>query len=369
MKKGPVFQGFFVSLLITYISIAMSVLPSFKIHADLDGFLDDPVHGPLNEMIYQTILELSEPNTASNRHYPLRHPALVIFKESYSLMNDFANSNHPEDGFVQNHFSFLRDRLLDTYAAEAVLSVGFVLLSHHQSKKSLRLIAAIKRTINPDSACFKAFEPLASVADYPELPADDWHSKYLDLQERYFALSALYQSSIPNPPASGKDRQLSLSLDIPYSPVHCARLGVVQVKDLLNTAVEANSSDIFQVLRFYLAKSNDNLLELVKVNQETFLKRSALMMSSNLALSKTFSKIDCIRVFRALYEAGKITSRDGSKLSLKAYFKTVGDFLGIDLSDASTIFSASLADSYSGDKHTAIFNQLAQSIITLFNSK
>ena len=283
-------------------------------------------------------------------------------------MNDFANCNHPEDGFVQNHFSILRDRLLDTYAAEAVLSVVFVLLSHQQSKKSLRLIAAIKRTINTYSACFKAFEPLASVA-YPELPADDWHSKYLDLQERYFALSALYQSSIPNPPASGKDRQLSLSLDIPTSPVHCARLGVVQVKDLLNTAVEANSSDIFQVLRFYLAKSNDNLLELVKVNQESFLKRSALMMSSNLALSKTFSKIDCIRVFRALFEAGKITTRDGSKLSLKAYFKTVGDFLGIDLSDASTIFRASLADSYSGDKHTAIFNQLAQSIITLFNSK
>ena len=40
----------------------MTASPSFKIYADVDGYLDDPVLGPINEMIYDTILDLSEPN-------------------------------------------------------------------------------------------------------------------------------------------------------------------------------------------------------------------------------------------------------------------------------------------------------------------
>ena len=49
----------------------MTAISSFKIHADLDGYLNDPVFGPLNEMIYETLLEINAPDTASNRHYPI----------------------------------------------------------------------------------------------------------------------------------------------------------------------------------------------------------------------------------------------------------------------------------------------------------
>lgn len=101
----------------------MTASPSFKIYADVDGYLDDPVLGPINEMIYDTILDLSEPNATGNRHYPLRNPARAIFKEAYSLMNDLAKDAHPEENFVQKHFFPLRDRLIDTYAAEMALAV------------------------------------------------------------------------------------------------------------------------------------------------------------------------------------------------------------------------------------------------------
>ena len=46
----------------------MPPTPSFKINADIDGYLDDPVLDPVNEMLYETILDVSEPNIASNRH-------------------------------------------------------------------------------------------------------------------------------------------------------------------------------------------------------------------------------------------------------------------------------------------------------------
>lgn len=343
----------------------MSAAPLFMIHADLDGYLDDPVMGPLNELIYETILELQEPNAASNRHYPLRHPALVVFKESYSMMNEFAKERHPEEDFARKQFLNVRDRLLDTYAAELVLSVVFVLLSQQDTKKSRRLISAIKRAVDVNSAYFKAFEKLAR----KPLPNEDWRSKYLALQEQYYALSALYQSSINTPPVTDKHNQFLLSFDTPPTPRETANDGLVQVKDLLNAAIEANTSDLFQVLRIYLADAQGNLLSLVKVRQEIFQKRTKSLFASNLALSKSFTKIDCIRVFRALFEAGKITARDGSKLTLKEYFKTIGDLLDVDFSEASTTISTSMADSYSADKHTAIFTQLSNAILTLFNSK
>lgn len=136
----------------------MSAIHSFKIHADIDGYLDDPIMGPVNEMIYDTILEMSEPDASSNRPYPLNQPPLVLFMEAYSLMNEFAKQPHPEENFVRNHFYSVRERLFDTYAAELVLSVDFVLLSLQKSRKSRLLISAIKRAVDVDSAYFRAFE-------------------------------------------------------------------------------------------------------------------------------------------------------------------------------------------------------------------
>lgn len=355
----------------------MTPTPSFKIYADIDGYLDDPVLGPVNEMLYETILDVSEPNIASNRHYPIEQSPLEIFKETYSLMNEFVKERHPEEKFIRNHFAKIRGHLLDTYAAEIVLSATFVILSLMKAKKSSRLILAIKRTIDTSSGYFHAFAQLSSNLlkngisyDFDSTPPPfDWHSKYLDLQERYMALSALYQSTIESPPITDGNNQTLLPFDDPSAAFDVAHLGIVQVKDLLNAAMETNSSDLFQVLRVHLASTNGDLLELVKVSQESFQKRTDSLFYSNLTPSKSFSKIDCIRVFRALYDAGKIATRDGSSLTLKAYFQTIGDLLDIDLSDASTLFSASLADSNSASKHTAIFDQLAKAIQDQFDSR
>lgn len=355
----------------------MTPTPSFKIYADIDGYLDDPVLGPVNEMLYETILDASEPNIASNRHYPIEQTPLEIFKETYSLLNEFVKERHPEERFIRNHFSKTRKHLSDTYAAEVVLSVAFVILSLLKTKKSRRLILAIKRSVDVSSGYFHSFAQLSSNLlkngfsfDFDSSPPPvDWQSKYLSLQERYYALASLYQSAIQSPPITDRNNQIMLPFDDPSTTLDVARLGVVQVKDLLHAAIEANSSDLFQVLRTYLASTNGNLLELVKVSQESFKKRANSLFASNLASSKSFSKIDCIRVFRALYDAGKIATRDGSSLTLKAYFQIIGDLLDIDLSDASTVFSSSLADSNSATKHTAIFDQLAKVIQDQYNSK
>lgn len=192
---------------------------------------------------------------------------------------------------------------------------------------------------------------------------------YAALEEKYNALLALYQSTIDAMPPHEKDNQLLIRFDTLQEELEKARESIFKVQDLLAIANEAQTADVFQVLRIFLAKANSNLQELVKVNQEAFNKKVKSKLNSNLALSKSFKKIDCIRVFRALFDAGKITSRDGAKLTLKDYFKTIGDLLDIDLSDASTVFSASLADSNSATKHTAIFDQLAKVIQNQYDSK
>ena len=183
----------------------MTAISSFKIHADLDGYLNDPVFGPLNEMIYETLLEINAPDTASNRHYPIWHPAHVIFREAYSLMNDFAKEQHPEENFVQNHFFKVRKRLLDTYAAEIVLSVDFVLLRLRNDRKSRFLISSIKRAVDVNSDYFKTFEQLANELDEPE---EDWKEKYHSLQKQYDALCA----SIPSPLTDKKNQFFCLSI-------------------------------------------------------------------------------------------------------------------------------------------------------------
>ena len=135
---------------------------SFKIYADLDGYLSDPIMGQVNEMIYDTIREINAPYKATNRPYPVWHPAHVIFREAYSLMNDFINEPHPEEYFAETYFNKVRKHLLDTYAAEIVLSVDFTLLRLRDDNKSRLLISSIENTVDVNSAYFKAFERLAS---------------------------------------------------------------------------------------------------------------------------------------------------------------------------------------------------------------
>ena len=217
-----------------------------------------------------------------------------------------------------------------------------------------RLVSAVERAVDGNTA---------------NKPEGDWRTKYLSLQEQYRALSALYQSIVETPPVADKNNEYLISFDAKPTLEETATVGIVQIKDLLNVAIESNTSDIFDVLSYYLANTKGDFQELVKIQKKAYNEKVMSKFTSNLAISKTFSKIDCIRVFRSLIDAGKIVTRDGSKLTHKAYFSAVGDFFGVDLSDAATVFSASLSDGNSGTKHTAIFDQLSSVILDQFNAK
>ena len=333
---------------------------SFKIHADLDGYLDDPVMGQVNEKIYDTLLAFDRPDVATNRPYPIPRPPEVIFTEAYSLMNDFAAELHPEEDFIRKHFHKVCTRLLDTYAAEIVLSVDFVLLRLQDERKNRFLVSAIKRAVDVNSAYFKAFERLADELNQPE---EDWQAKYLSLQEQYQALSSLFQSTINTPPIIERNNQLRLAL--PPNPQETANNGLVQIMDLLNTVTKAKSANIFEVFRYYLAHAKGDVLKMVEIHEELFNDEIASTYTSHLAISESLSEIDLIRVFLSLYEAGFIINRKtGKKPTKTEYFNTIGELFNIDLSDAVGIYSRSLQQGCTEETMKAIFNTLAQKLVT-----
>lgn len=333
---------------------------SFKIHADLDGYLDDPVMGQVNEKIYDTLLAFDRHDVATNRPYPIPRPIEVIFTEAYSLMNDFINELHPEKDFIRKHFHKVCNRLLDTYAAEIVLSVDFVLLRLQDERKNRFLVSAIKRAIDVNSAYFKAFERLA---DELSGPVVDWKAKYLSIQEQYHALSSLFQSTINTPPIIERNNQLRLAL--PPNPQETANNGLVQIMDLLNTVTKAKSANIFEVFRYYLAHAKGDVLKMVEIHEELFNDEIASTYTSHLAISESLSEIDLIRVFLSLYEAGFIINRKtGKKPTKTEYFNTIGELFNIDLSDAVGIYSRSLQQGCSEETMKAIFNALAQKLVT-----
>ena len=342
----------------------MKAPSSFFIHADVDGYLDDPVLGPINEKIYNTLIEFSVPNTASNRPYPLRQPPLAIFMEAYSLMNDFAEEPHPEENCVQYHFHKVREHVIDTYAAEVVISVVFVLLRLQRTKKSQRLISVIKSNIDANSGYFKAFVELAN--DLEKLgyyvidpssphPADDWQAKYLILQEQYLSLMSFCQSS-------KEDVQLDLFPDIPPISKEAAMNGVVLIMDLLDAAVAANTADIFDVLNYYIAKTNGNMGDMIKIREKLFKANATAHFTSNLAFNETFKKIDLIRVFLAIYYL-LVKPRVGKKLTVKEYFDTIGELFNYDFGNVTKYFSDSLNAGCSEETIVAIFELLSQTLL------
>lgn len=342
----------------------MSALYPFIIHADLDGYLDDPVLGPINEMIHRTIIHISEPNTASNRPYPLRQPPLAFFMEAYSLMNDFAVELHPEENCVQYHFRKVREHIIDTYATEVVLSVVFVLLRLQRTKKSQRLISVFKNNIDANSDYFKAFEKLADdleKAGYyiddqtSQHPAVDWQAKYLILQEQYLSLMSFCQSS-------KDDVQLDLFPDIPPISEEAAKNGVVLIMDLLDAAVAANTADIFDVLNYYIAKTNGNMGDMIKIREKLFKANATAHFNSNLAFNETFKKIDLIRVFLAIYYL-MVKPRVGKNLTVKEYFETIGKLFDYNFGNVTKYFSDSLNAGCSEETIVAIFDLLSQTLV------
>ena len=265
--------------------------------------------GQVNEKIYDTILAFDRPDVATNRPYPIPRPPVVIFTEAYSLMNDFANELHPEEDFIRKHFNKVCNRLLDTYAAEIVLSVDFVLLRLQDERKNRFLISAIKRAVDVNSAYFKAFERLA---DELSGPVVDWKAKYFALQRQYDALYA----SIPPPMVDRKNQ-----LFIPFDSLEAARQGYVSIEDLLRVADKNETLNIYFVLRLLLDDINHDFLDMVMAAEAMANEREASRYTSNITISKNFTKIDCIRVIISLFKKGKFKTRDGSKLTQKALFE------------------------------------------------
>ena len=140
------------------------------------------------------------------------------------------------------------------------------------------------------------------------------------------------------------------------------------INTLLAIAHERQTSDLYTVLRLFLSSHSGNIMETVK-NQEKAAKTIPAVMKSDITLSKSFSKIDCIRVFYTLHALGKFQSKDGGRVSLKTLFQVIGQAFNIDFSDFSTVLSASLSDSNSAEKHTVIFTQMKQSMLDIFNSR
>ena len=332
--------------------IVMNAL-SFKIHADLDGYLDDPVMGQVNEMIYDTILAFDRHDVATNRPYPIPRPPEVIFTEAYSLMNDFVNEPHPEEDFVRKHFYKVCNRLIDTYAAEIVLSVDFVLLRLQDERKNRFLISAIKRAVDVNSAYFKAFERLADDLSGPEV---DWKAKYLALQRQYDALNA----SIPPPMVDRKNQFF-----IPLDTIEAAHKGYIHVLDLLAAVDKVKTESVYKVLTYVLADITGDFKALIKAAEKAHNDEIASTYISHLAISNDLSEIDLIRVFLSLYEAGFIINRKtGKKPTQKEYFNTIGELFNIDLSDAVGIYSRAIQQGCSEETTKAIFLALAQKLVT-----
>lgn len=93
-------------------------------------------------------------------------------------------------------------------------------------------------------------------------------------------------------------------------------------------------------------------------------------VASNIHLnSATGKKIDFIRVMNSLYELGFFLNSQGSRITKKEFFTTIGKAVNIDLSKYDKDLSRSTSDSTALDKHLCIFDDMRQKMIEIFNSK
>jgi len=93
-------------------------------------------------------------------------------------------------------------------------------------------------------------------------------------------------------------------------------------------------------------------------------------VASNIHLNPAIGKkIDFIRVMNALYELGFFLNSQGSRITKKEFFTTIGKAVNIDLSKYDKDLSRSTSDSTALDKHLCIFDDMRQKMIEIFNSK
>ena len=80
-------------------------------------------------------------------------------------------------------------------------------------------------------------------------------------------------------------------------------------------------------------------------------------------------KIDLIRVLNVMYEQGRFTGKDGSKLTKKEFFVEAGRTFHVDLSNYDKDLSRAMSDSTKLEKHLKPFEDMKLKMIEIWNSK
>ena len=132
--------------------------------------------------------------------------------------------------------------------------------------------------------------------------------------------------------------------------------------DLLDAAVAANTADIFDVLNYYIAKTNGNMGDMIKIREKLFKANATAHFNSNLAFNETFKKIDLIRVFLAIYYL-MVKPRVGKNLTVKEYFEAIGKLFDYNFGNVTKYFSDSLNAGCSEETIVAIFDLLSQTLV------
>lgn len=80
-------------------------------------------------------------------------------------------------------------------------------------------------------------------------------------------------------------------------------------------------------------------------------------------------KIDMIRVLDVLYEQGRFYGKNGSDITKKAFFTTMGKVMHVDMSTYDKDLSRSMSDSTKLEKHLKVFEDMKNKMEEKWNSK
>ena len=193
---------------------------------------------------------------------------------------------------------------------------------------------------------------------------EDWQAKYLVLQEQYSALSALYQSLVETPPITDKNNEYLIPFDTKPTPEEAASNGLVQIKDLFAVAREANTSDLFEVLRVYADKTSGNLKDYVNAMEVVFNAKATKNIVTYLALTDNLTELDLIRITRSFIDGGFVVdTRTNKAPTYKELYAIAEQVFNIDLSNAATSFSDAIKKNCSEKAHKAIFDTMGQALV------
>ena len=212
-----------------------------------------------------------------------------------------------------------------------------------------RLVSAVERAVDGKHA---------------NTPCEDLQAKYLALQEQYTALSALCQSLVDTPPVADKNNEYLIPFHNIPAPEEAASNGFVQIKDLFAVAREANTSDLFEVMRVYGGRNSVNLKDYVDAMEVVFNAKATKNIVTYLALTDNLTELDLIRITRSFIDGGFVVdTRTNKAPTYKELYAIAEQVFNIDLSNAATSFSNSIKKNCSETTHKAIFETMGQALV------